>query len=82
MRWVWGSRRATIKQMPRRSLKLKETKLREERVTWLWNRRRRWGCDVAGQRRDDVNEVRRRVHNGRMRDLVVCGGWRQTRNPG
>jgi hypothetical protein len=42
--------------MPRRSLKLKETKLREERVTWLWNQWRRWRRDVTGQRRDDGSE--------------------------
>ena len=81
-RCVWGLRRAAIKQMPRRSLKLKETELREERVTWLWNRRRRWRRDMAGQRRGSRSEARRRVHNDRVRFLLGCGGWRWTGDPG
>jgi hypothetical protein len=68
--------------MPRRSLKLKETKLREEGVTWLWNQRRRWRRDVTGQRRGDGSEGQRWVHNDGMWDVVVCGGWRWLRDPG
>jgi hypothetical protein len=68
--------------MPRRSLKLKETKLREERITWLWNRRWRWRREVTGQRRGNGSSARRRVHNGRMRDVVGWGGWRWTGDPG
>jgi hypothetical protein len=75
-------RRAAIKQMPRRSLKVKETELREERITWLRNRRRSWQRDVSGQRRDNGNEVRRWDHNGRVRSLFGCGSWRRTGDPG
>jgi hypothetical protein len=67
--------------MPRRSLKVKETELREERITWLWNRRRGWRRDVAGQRRDNGSEVRRWVHNGRVRSLFGCGIWRWMGDP-
>jgi hypothetical protein len=75
-------RKAAIKQMPRRSLKVNETELREERITWLWNRRRSWRRDVAGQRRDNGSENQRWVHNGRVRSLFGCGGWRRTGDPG
>jgi IS5 family transposase len=68
--------------MPRRSLKVNETELREERVTWLWNRRRSRRRDVAGQRRFNGSENRRWVHNGRVRRLLGCGGWRWTGDPG
>jgi hypothetical protein len=68
--------------MPRRSLKVNETELREERVPWLWNRRRRWRRDVAGQRGGSRSDARRWVHNGRVRSLFGCGGWRWTGDPG
>jgi hypothetical protein len=68
--------------MPRRSLKVKETELREERVTWLWNRRRRWRRDVAGQRRGSRRRARRRVHNDRLRSGLGCGSWRRSGDPG
>ena len=82
---VWespGRRRAAIKQMPRRSLKVKETEVPEERIALLWNQRRRWRRDVAGQRRDNGSENQRWVHNGRVRRLICCGGWRRTGDPG
>jgi hypothetical protein len=68
--------------MPRGSLKVNETELGEERITWLWNRRRSWRRDVAGQRRDNRSEVQRWVHNGRVRSLGGCGGWRRMGDPG
>jgi hypothetical protein len=68
--------------MPRRSLKVKETELREERITWLWNWRRSWRRDVAGQRRDNGSEARRWAHNGRVRSLFGCSSWRRTGDPG
>jgi hypothetical protein len=68
--------------MRRRSLKVKETELREERITWLWNRRWRWRRDVAGQRMDNGSEARRWLHNGRVMNGIGCGSWRQTGDPG
>ncbi len=37
---------------------------------------------MAGQRRCNGSEARRRVHNGRVRNVVGCGSWRQMGDPG
>ena len=37
---------------------------------------------MAGQRRFNRSENRRWVHNGRVRRLLGCGGWRWTGDPG
>jgi hypothetical protein len=37
---------------------------------------------MAGQRRDNGSEARRWVHNGRVRSVFGCGGWRRTGDPG
>ncbi len=36
---------------------------------------------MAGQRRDNGSEVRRWVHNGRVRSLFGCGIWRWMGDP-
>ena len=48
----------------------------------MWNRRRCWRRDVAGQRRVNGSEARRWVHNGRVRSVFGCGCWRRTGDPG
>jgi hypothetical protein len=68
--------------MPRRSLKVNETELCEERITWLRNRRRSRRRDVACQRRENGSEAWRWVHKDRVRNVFGCGGWRRTGDPG
>jgi hypothetical protein len=65
--------------MPRRSLKVKETELREERITWLWNRRGGGGVTLPARGRatgvrPEAGPQRQGEERGRLRQLEADGG--------